>query len=392
MIFFFFKYSFIALLGFWGLAHSQVFKGYTPLRTGTAFAVTERGAFLTSFHLIKGANKVILVDSTRTLEIPVQVTAIDEKTDLALLKAITHIHTQALPILEFSTVLNGLEVFTLGYPFPTVQGNSLKITSGIITSLEGYKGNQAHFQFSAPIQNGNSGGPVLSVDGAVVGIIQGKLEKANTLMNGPVQFQALQSVNIALNARRIEEFLVGLGVTYQKRGLQIENAMRPHAIYSKLASGVFMLAVVETDTDSGSAGMDAKFADLLKTLIPTEKAALLAAYEEGYKSSYSFQDGVLLIKALAVEGDTPNRLYKILLTYKTNRKHEKDFYFKSVEVLVQYNCLSNKYMIFEKEYREGSFGIGNSLLKLVRRVDTDQEFKELSSLNLKRIMNCKIVN
>jgi hypothetical protein len=49
-------------------------------------------------------------------------------------------------------------------------------------------------------------------------------------------------------------------------------------------------------------------------------------------------------------------------------------------------------MIFEKEYREGSFGIGNSLLKLVRRVDTDQEFKELSSLNLKRIMNCKIVN
>lgn len=387
---FFINYFFITLLGFLGLAHSQVLKGNTPLKTGTAFAVTERGAFLTSFHLVKGAKKVILIDSTRTLEIPVQVAAVDEKTDLALLKAATH--TSTLPILEFSTAPNGLEVFTLGYPFPTVQGNSLKITSGIITSLEGYKGNQAHFQFSAPIQNGNSGGPVLSVDGAVVGIIQGKLEKATASMTAPSQLQALQSVSIALNSRRIEEFLVGLGVTYQKRGLQIENAMRPHEIYSKLASGVFMLAVMDADVDSASASMDVQFADLLKTLIPAERAALLNAYEEGYKNAYSFQDGLLLIKPLAVEGDKPNRYYKILLTYKVNKKHDKDFTFRSVEVGFEYNCQSNKYMILEKDYRAGPYGSGNSLLKLVRRVDADQEFRELSSLNLKKMMNCKAIN
>ena len=384
---FFSKHLLTVFLCFSAVAQSQILKGTSPLKTGTAFAVSDRGSFLTSYHLVKGAKKVILIDSTRTLEIPVQVVAIDEKTDLALLKA--KVTTRALPILEFSTAPNGLEVFTLGYPFPTVQGNSLKITSGIITSLEGYKGNQAHFQFSAPIQNGNSGGPVLSVDGAVVGIIQGKLEKTSPSVLGGPPTQALQSVNIALNSRRIEEFLVSLGVTYPKRGLQIENAMRPHSIYSQLASGVFMLAVMEADVESTSTGMDAQFADLLKSLNPTDKAALLGAYEDGYKNAYAFQDGLLLFKPMGVDADKANRYYKILLSYKTGRKHERTFVYNSVEVGLEYNCQSNQYMILEKDYRSGSYGAGTSLLKLVRRVDADQEFKELSSPQLQKMMGCR---
>lgn len=382
------KYLLFLLLGFVGFAQSEVLKGSVPLKTGTAFSVTERGVFLTSYHLVKGAKRIVLVDSTRTIEVPAQVTAIDQKADLALLKA--NINSQALPILEFSTVPNGLEVFTLGYPFPTVQGNTLKITSGIIASLEGYRGDLAHFQFSAPIQNGNSGGPVLSIDGAVVGIIQGKLDRSHTFSGSPAQLQPLQSVNIALNSKRIEEFLVGLGVTYQKRGLQFEYAMRPHEIYARLASGVFMLAVMDADFDSSSIGMDAQFADLLKTLNSTDKAALLTAYEQGYKSAYKFQDGVLLIKRLVGDIDKQSQVYKIMLTYKLSKKHDKDFEYKSVEVGLEYDCRSNKYMIIEKDYRPGYFGLGNSLLKLFRRVDSDPEFKELSSVNLRRILNCKV--
>lgn len=384
---FFLKCLLIVLLSCGELAQSQILNGASPLKTGTAFAIAERGVFLTSYHLVKGAKKIILIDSTRTLEIPVQVAAIDEKNDLALLKGKTTTH--ALSILEFSTAVNGLEVFTLGYPFPTVQGNSLKITSGIITSLEGYKGNQSHFQFSAPIQNGNSGGPVLSVDGAVVGIIQGKLEKSNTSNASGLRVQTLQSVNIALNSRRIEEFLIGFGVVYQKRGLEIENAMRPHVIYSKLASGVFMLAVMDADFDINPIGMDVQFADLLKSLNPMDKAALLGAYEDGYKNVHSFQDGILLIKPLFVESNSGNRHYKILLNYHISRRYQNDFVFKSVEILLEYNCQSNQYMILEKDYRLGSYGAGTSLLKLARRVDIDQEFRELYSVNLQRIMNCR---
>lgn len=390
MRFFLKTYLTLSALALCCCAYSEVLRGVVPLRTGTAFAVTERGVFLASYHLVKGAKKIILIDSSKTIEVPAQVTAIDEKLDLALLKANTS--SQALPILEFSTVPNGLEIFALGYPFPNIQGNSLKITSGLITSLEGFKGNQAHFQFSAPIQNGNSGGPVLSVDGAVVGIIQGKLDKAHSSALSSSQQQPLQGVNIALNSRRIEEFLVSLGVTYQKRGLQIENALRPHQIYSKLASGVFMLAVLDVDFDATQVGMDVQISELLKTLSSTDKAALLALYEGGYRTAYSFHDGFLLLKPIPGEEDKSNRYYKILLTYKANRKHDKNFDFKSVEVGLEYDCKSNKYMILEKDYRPDPYGAGSSLLKLIRRADADQEFKELSSQNLQKLLSCKSIN
>ena len=59
----------------------------------------------------------------------------------------------------------------LGYPLTSTMGNEIKATSGIISSQSGYKGDEILYQISAPIQPGNSGGPVFDLNGNVVGIV-----------------------------------------------------------------------------------------------------------------------------------------------------------------------------------------------------------------------------
>lgn len=50
-------------------------------------------------------------------------------------------------------------------------GNEVKVTNGIINANSGYKGSLSQYQFSAPIQPGNSVSPLFNDQGAVIGII-----------------------------------------------------------------------------------------------------------------------------------------------------------------------------------------------------------------------------
>jgi S1-C subfamily serine protease len=69
------------------------------------------------------------------------------------------------------TQKTGTSIWLLGYPLTSTMGNEIKATSGIISSRSGYKGDEVLYQISAPIQPGNSGGPVFDLSGNVVGIV-----------------------------------------------------------------------------------------------------------------------------------------------------------------------------------------------------------------------------
>ena len=58
----------------------------------------------------------------------------------------------------------------MGYPFLSVLGTEIKVTDGIISSKTGYQGDITTYQISAPIQRGNSGGPLFDNNGTIVGI------------------------------------------------------------------------------------------------------------------------------------------------------------------------------------------------------------------------------
>ena len=70
----------------------------------------------------------------------------------------------------------GMDVVTIGYPQVAIQGLTPKITKGIVNSSTGLRDDKNSFQFSAEVQKGNSGGPLIGPGGTVVGVVQSKLD------------------------------------------------------------------------------------------------------------------------------------------------------------------------------------------------------------------------
>ena len=62
-----------------------------------------------------------------------------------------------------------------------ILGEEIKVTDGIISSKTGYKGDIVTYQISAPIQHGNSGGPLFDKQGNIVGITNAGVEDAQNV-------------------------------------------------------------------------------------------------------------------------------------------------------------------------------------------------------------------
>ena len=87
-----------------------------------------------------------------------------------------------MALVSSSSVKTGNEVFTVGFPNIGLQGTEPKYTQGTISSLTGIANSPRHFQISTPVQPGNSGGPLIDVDGNVIGVIVARLSEKNTLI------------------------------------------------------------------------------------------------------------------------------------------------------------------------------------------------------------------
>lgn len=120
--------------------------------------------------VVSGTDKGIIVDYTA------EVVLTDKYNDLAILKIID-------PRFKGFTIKYGINskvadigtsVFVLGYPLTTTMGEDIKLTTGIISSKTGFQGDVSQYQISAPIQPGNSGGPLFDNQGNLIGIVSAK--------------------------------------------------------------------------------------------------------------------------------------------------------------------------------------------------------------------------
>ena len=137
---------------------------------GSGFFITDDGYFITNHHVVvdkrKKLQNVKLVVSGSII-IEALVVRIDEKHDLALLKA--NGKFSGLPILASQHVRLGTSVATIGFPVPYLQGYMPKLTTGVISGLAGINDQTDQFQHSAPTQGGNSGGVLFDNYGNAVG-------------------------------------------------------------------------------------------------------------------------------------------------------------------------------------------------------------------------------
>jgi S1-C subfamily serine protease len=72
----------------------------------------------------------------------------------------------------------GTKVYAFGYPMAlSIMGKEIKVTDGIISSKTGFDGNITTYQITAPIQGGNSGGPLFDEKGNLIGINSSAIRK-----------------------------------------------------------------------------------------------------------------------------------------------------------------------------------------------------------------------
>jgi len=147
------------------------------IMTGTCFRINSGGYFATNYHVVADAAELNLLvpNQNKTELIPAELVLADEKNDLAIIHASNTKLPIALPYkFKREPIPTGESVFTMGYPLLGSMGNDIKMTNGIISSQSGFKGDRTTYQISAPIQPGNSGGPVFDMNGNIVGIASSK--------------------------------------------------------------------------------------------------------------------------------------------------------------------------------------------------------------------------
>jgi S1-C subfamily serine protease len=127
---------------------------------------------------------------------------VDKANDLSLLKA--NGVFSALPVITSSPVRLGAAAFTVGFPNTELQGFSPKLAKGEIAGLAGIQDDARHFQISAPIQPGNSGGALVDERGNVIGVVVARLsQKAALATSGAFA----ENVNYAVKSGYILSFL-----------------------------------------------------------------------------------------------------------------------------------------------------------------------------------------
>ena len=144
--------------------------------TGTGFAMANNFV-VTNYHVVEEAKNISIqgINGNFNAKFSATVVAADKINDLAILKVNGVSITGSIPYSVKTTTSDvGEDVFVLGYPLTSTMGDEIKLTTGVVSSRTGFQGDVSLYQISAPIQPGNSGGPLFDSKGNVIGIVSAK--------------------------------------------------------------------------------------------------------------------------------------------------------------------------------------------------------------------------
>ena len=144
--------------------------------SGSGIAL-ESKVFATNNHVVDGATHLFVYFPETKEKYVAKTIKTDPTNDLAIVR-ITDPNFKGFPTIQygFKKALEdvGTDVFVLGYPRVDTMGEEVKLTTGVVSSRSGFQGNQSQYQVSAPVQPGNSGGPLFNDSGELIGIVSAK--------------------------------------------------------------------------------------------------------------------------------------------------------------------------------------------------------------------------
>ncbi|MFO1210171.1 MAG: serine protease [Amaricoccus sp.] len=176
--------------------------------TGSGFYVSSR-VVVTADHVVDGCPRVALADGT-------ELTVVASDADLDVAALMTPERSRSWLSLASGKVRLGQRVHAAGFPYYSIAGTSLNLTSGNVSALAGVDDDGRFFSFTAPVQPGNSGGPLIDARGSVLGLVVARLSEDYIVeATGSLP----QNVNYALREDELADFLRRSGVAAADGGL-----------------------------------------------------------------------------------------------------------------------------------------------------------------------------
>jgi S1-C subfamily serine protease len=180
--------------------------------SGTGFVVSKNAHVVTNNHVVANCVGDIHGNLAGQAPVKLRVVSADEENDLALLQGPKKFKEKDIATIRASAVNSGDQVIAIGYPLHGLLTSDLTVTTGIISSLAGLHNDTRFLQISAPVQPGNSGGPLHDGSGNVVGVVSAKLDALRMVKaTGDIP----QNVNFAIKTGALRDFLDNSAVPYQ---------------------------------------------------------------------------------------------------------------------------------------------------------------------------------
>ena len=187
--------------------YESVFVIYSGQSLGSGFAVG-KNCIVTNAHVIDD-EKNIAVLAYSGEEYQADIIGVDYKADIAVL-GIENVTLPYLAIADISSMKTGDDIYAIGAP----KGMAYTLTKGSVSAKERFIGNEAYIQIDAPINHGNSGGPLLNDSGAVLGMNSMKLSDS-------------EGIGLAIPISRVCQYISSLGIGLSESGNVDGNVATP---------------------------------------------------------------------------------------------------------------------------------------------------------------------
>lgn len=223
---------------------------------GTGVVIDERGYILTNYHVVKGLLKLEVITADGEHYRDVELIRNDVSTDLAILKIEPKTPLRKLAFGRSSGVELAEDVFAIGNPY----GYHCSITRGIVSSLDrplevnDQLSYDCVIQTDAAVNPGNSGGPLINIDGEMIGLNAAVREDAENIAF---------AIPIDVVAEVCDRMLRQTVAKMTHHGLKFRIVSADEPEYPEDGDGHDCLIVDSVDTKSPAAAAGVQAGDVL---------------------------------------------------------------------------------------------------------------------------------
>ena len=176
-----------------------------PAAFGSGFIINEGREVVTNKHVVEGAYKIFVRNGFGELRYAT-IKKISQYDDLALLTLDAPYESgYSLTIPDDYKIRTGQTALVMGFPLVTHLGDSSpSLTEGIVSKTTGFYDDPGTYQLTSKLNKGNSGGPIFSDTGELIGVA---VQKIKTTLLIEQDGYIIEDVNIAIHIDRIKRFI-----------------------------------------------------------------------------------------------------------------------------------------------------------------------------------------